>query len=149
MTPPPKWNDPLKNLGNKLRMGNFETKSTTICKLCVLLAILNANKYKFFLLYKLTFEGSPKKCFPLHLKDILYLLNKDNFSFYWHLILLSDTQIKIYFCIKILDFISKTFATMIILETYAHKRCNFGKCIYKMLKITFYYLCEKFKIFST
>ena len=43
-------NDPLQNLENNLKMGTFETKSTTICKMSVLFAIFKANKYKFFCL---------------------------------------------------------------------------------------------------
>ena len=43
-------NDPLQNLKNNLKMGTFETKSITICKISVLFAIFKAKKYKFFCL---------------------------------------------------------------------------------------------------
>ena len=45
-----RWNKPLQNLGNKLKMENNETKSTNICKFSVGLTILNATKYIFFCL---------------------------------------------------------------------------------------------------
>ena len=42
--------DPLQNLRNKLKMGNFEPKSTSICKISVLLAISKPRKYRWFCL---------------------------------------------------------------------------------------------------
>jgi len=43
-------NDPLKNFENNLKMGTFERKSITICKISVLFAIFKTKKYKFFCL---------------------------------------------------------------------------------------------------